>query len=117
MRGNNSFACWCNGDKNIYGSGGCQPDTDCQWTLVSDIWNGLSGDAGYAGCMTAVPGVVEEGKPNLDSRCALSVEKITVRGGGPAGSIRWGAGSPSACSVLTPSAVALEGDATLRTTQ
>ena len=44
--GSNPFACWCNPPNNIYGSGGCQPDTDCMWTLVSDIWNGVSGDAG-----------------------------------------------------------------------
>jgi hypothetical protein len=51
-----SYACYCDGGSNIYGSGGCQPDTDCMWTLVSDIWNGLSGDDGYLGCMTGIDG-------------------------------------------------------------
>jgi hypothetical protein len=100
--GNNTFACWCNaGANNIYGSGGCVAGTDCMWTLVSDAWNGVSGDAGYAGCMTAVPGVVDKDKPNLKSRCALSVEKIVLRGGGLNESLRWGHGSPHSCDVLT----------------
>lgn len=50
-----SFACYCDDDNgNIYGSGGCQPDTDCTWTMVSDIWNGVDGDDGFYGCMTEV---------------------------------------------------------------
>ena len=73
------------------------------WTLVSDIWNGVSGDAGYAGCMTEVSAIgLAKGKPNLKSSCAFSVEKITVRGGGPNGSLKWGSGSPASCSALTP---------------
>ena len=72
------------------------------WTLVSDIWNGVSGDAGYAGCMTAVPSIgLEEGKPNLSSDCAFSVERIVLRGGGLNGTLQWGAGSPTSCAVLT----------------
>ena len=74
------------------------------WTLVSDIWNGVSGDAGYAGCMTAVPAVVEKGKPNLQSQCATSVSRIVVRGSGPNGSLQWGAGSAATCAVLTTNA-------------
>ena len=75
------------------------------WTLVSDIWNGVGGDSGYAGCMTAVPSVVEKGKPNLKSECATSVTKIVVRGSGPNQSLVWGAGSSEACAVLTTDAV------------
>ena len=102
-----TYGCWCNANTNppnIYGSGGCAPNFggDCMWTLVSDAWNGVSGDAGYAGCMTAVPSLnLPAGKPNLNSNCSLSVERIVVRGGGVNESIRWGAGSPSECSVLT----------------
>ena len=48
------FACWCNAPDNIYGSGGCQNGGDCMWTLVSDVWNGVSGDEGYSGCMCVV---------------------------------------------------------------
>ena len=105
LSGNNTFGCWCNAGStppNIYGSGGCTTGTDCMWTLISDLWNGVSGDAGYAGCMTAVPGVVDKGKPNLKSSCALSVEKIVLRGSGPNGSLRWGGGSPAQCAALTP---------------
>lgn len=94
------FGCWCNEPQNIYGSGGCQNGGDCMWTLVSDAWNGLRGDSGYTGCMTAVPGV-EKMKPNLHSKCAFSVEKITVRGGGPGSRLNWGPGSASGCSVFT----------------
>ena len=105
LKGSNAFACWCNegtDPKNIYGSGGCQNGGDCQWTLVSDVWNGVSGDAGYAGCMTAVPSIgLDARKPNLKSSCALSVQKITLRGGGPNQSLQWGKGSPAECAVLT----------------
>ena len=101
----NSFGCWCNegsSPPNIYGSGGCQNGGDCMWTLVSDIWNGVSGDAGYAGCMTAVPAIgLDKGKPNLKSTCALSVEKLVLRGSGEGGKLSFGKGSPAACAVLT----------------
>jgi hypothetical protein len=97
------FACWCNaGANNIYGSGGCTKGTDCMWTLVSDIWNGVNGDAGYWGCMTAVPAInLPAGKPNLDSQCSFSVERILLRGSGPNESLQWGAGSPGSCAALT----------------
>jgi hypothetical protein len=105
LQGSNDFACWCNEGstpKNIYGSGGCQNGGDCMWTLVADVWNGVSGDAGYAGCMGAVPSIgLAAGQPNLKSSCALSVEKITLRGGGPNDSLQWGKGSPARCAVLT----------------
>ena len=52
--GANEYAYWCNEavfngaiQNNIYGSGGCTTVTNCEWTLVSDIWNGVNGDAGY----------------------------------------------------------------------
>ena len=101
---NNTYACWCNPDAdNIYGSGGCAEGTDCEWTLVSDLWNGVTGDSGYYGCMTAVPEIgLEAATPNLNSTCSFSVENIIIRGGGPNESLQWGSGSPSSCSVLTP---------------
>lgn len=74
------------------------------WTLVSDIWNGVDGDDGYYGCMTAVPDIgLDSGVPNLDSNCAVSVENILLRGGGPNDSLQWGEGSAAICSVLTTS--------------
>jgi hypothetical protein len=102
LNGDNKYGCWCNAPNNIYGSGGCQNGGDCMWTLVSDIWNGVSGDAGYAGCMTAVSSLgLDQGKPNLKSKCALSVEKILLKGGGKNESLQWGEGSPASCAVLT----------------
>jgi hypothetical protein len=96
------YACWCNPPENIYGSGGCQNGGDCQWTLIADIWNGVSGDSGFAGCMTAVPGIgLAAGEPNLDSNCTLSVERVVVRGSGPGGKLIFGPGSPPDCAVLT----------------
>merc|ERR1712083_1101605 len=35
---------------DIYGKNGCTGKGNCMYTLVSDIWNGMSGDAGYAAC-------------------------------------------------------------------
>ena len=97
----NKFACWCNGTDNIYGSGGCTDGTDCLWTLVADIWNGVDGDAGYHGCMVEVPELgLEAGKPNLSSKCTVSVENIVLRGQG-GGALKFGAGSPEACAALT----------------
>lgn len=104
LNATNTYGCWCNAESdppNIYGSGGCAKGSDCMWTLVSDIWNGVSGDAGYKGCMTAVGGVVDAGKPNLKSSCAISVERIVLRGSGPGGRLKWGEGSPASCSVLS----------------
>ncbi|GMI04156.1 hypothetical protein TrVE_jg7025 [Triparma verrucosa] len=98
---NGEFACWCNNAGNIYSSGGCTDGTDCLWTLVSDVWNGVSGDAGYTGCMTEVPEIgLAAGKPNMDSKCTVSVERITLRGdnGAP---LTFAPGSPSSCSTLT----------------
>jgi len=101
LQAGNPFACWCNADSdNIYGSGGCRNGGDCMWSLVSDAWNGLRGDSGYAGCMTAA-GDIQKMKPNLSSKCAFSVEKIRLRGNGPSGSLRFGPGSPQACSIFS----------------
>lgn len=101
------FACWCNPPLNIYGSGGCTSGTNCQWTMVSDIWNGVSGDAGYAGCMTAVPSInLAQGMPNTKSSCAVSVERITLRGvNGP---LRWPEGTSKDCNVFTDSTLLMD---------
>jgi hypothetical protein len=72
------------------------------WTLVSDIWNGVGGDAGYTGCMTAVPDIgLPAMQPNLDTKCSYSVQNLVLRGGGPNASLQWGEGSPDTCDVLT----------------
>jgi hypothetical protein len=104
LNGGNRYACWCNeatNPPNIYGSGGCQNGGNCMWTLVSDVWNGVRGDSGYTACMNAVTGVVGAHVPNLNSKCAFSIEKVRLRGGGAGGRLQWGAGSPSSCSALT----------------
>jgi len=102
-----SYACWCNPGttpSNIYGSGGCRNGGDCLWTLVSDIWNGVSGDSGYAACMTAVPSIgLEKEQPNLKSHCEIEVKKIVLKGSGPNQSLKWGAGSSPSCAALTTS--------------
>lgn len=105
LQKNQNYSCWCNpNSNNIYGSGGCQNGGDCLWTLVSDIWNGVSGDGGYSACMSAIPGVVEQGKPNLNGGCKFSVEHVVLKGGGPNNSLRWGKGSSKElCQVFTPS--------------
>jgi len=99
-----NFACWCTPDNpaNIYGSGGCVDGTDCMWTLVSDIWNGVDGDEGYKGCMVEVPEIgLAAGQPNMNTNCSLSVENIVVRGDGDKGKMVWGAGSGESCDELT----------------
>lgn len=102
LSNNKTYACWCSSSSgNIYGSGACQNGGNCQWTLVSDIWNGVSGDAGYYGCMNGVPGAVDAQKPNLNSDCAFSLTNILLRGGGANESLNWGSGSPESCDVLT----------------
>jgi hypothetical protein len=104
-RGKNTFACWCNEPHNIYRSGGCVSGTNCTWTLVSDIWNGGSGDAGYRGCMTAVPSIgLNAGTPNRNTNCTLSVERIVLRGNETGGRLRWGDGSSAECAALTVNA-------------
>lgn len=103
LRQSNTYGCWCNPPQNIYGSGGCAPGSTCMWTLVSDIWNGVTGDFGYQSCMTAVPSLgLNKGAPNLRSRCAVSIKGIVLRGGGPNRSLRWGPSSHAACAALTP---------------
>merc|ERR1711865_338542 len=96
------FACRCNEQStppNIYGSGGCTQGGNCMWTLVSDLWNGLNGDAGYAACMSATGGV-GHGKPNMKSECAVSVENVVLRGDGPNGALPFGPGSPDSCAIF-----------------
>jgi hypothetical protein len=102
------YACWCNEDPNqkqginIYGSGGCAEGTDCMWTLLSDVWNGVKGDSGYQGCMGEVPSLgVDKLEPNFNSHCEFSVENILVKGSGLNGAIQWGKGSPNYCRHLT----------------
>jgi len=105
LKASNTFSCWCNEGStppNIYGSGGCQNGGDCMWTLVSDVWNGVRGDSGYGACMTAVPGAkLAKHQPNLKSQCAVSVEKIVLRGGGPSQRLQFGPGSAPECSLFT----------------
>ena len=103
-KSSNTFACWCSGTENIYSSGACQNGGNCQYTLVSDIWNGVWGDVGFEHCMSAVPGInLQKKMANVNSLCKFSIENILLRGGGPNGALRWGPGTPSRCEVLTVS--------------
>ena len=101
------YACWCNEDPNqkqmnIYGSGGCAEGANCEWTLLSDVWNGVGGDQSYHGCMGEVPSLgVDENEPNYNSHCEFSVENILVKGHGLNGALQWGKGSPNYCRHLT----------------
>ena len=57
------------------------PPSSPQWTLVSDVWNGVSGDDGYYGCMTAVPEPgLDAATPNYNTQCSFSVEQIRIAG-------------------------------------
>ena len=101
------YACWCNEDPNqkqvnIYGSGGCSEGANCEWTLLSDVWNGVGGDQSYEGCMGEIPELgVDQNEPNYNSHCEFSVENILVKGHGLNGALQWGKGSPSYCRHLT----------------
>jgi hypothetical protein len=101
------YACWCNEDPdqkqlNIYGSGGCAEGANCEWTLLSDVWNGVGGDQSYHGCMGEVPNLgVDENDPNFNSHGEFSVENILVKGHGLNGAMQWGKGSPNYCRHLT----------------
>jgi len=101
------YACWCNEDPNqkqvnIYGSGGCSEGANCEWTLLSDVWNGVGGDQSYKGCMGEIPELgLDQNEPNYNSHCEFSVENILVKGHGLNGALQWGKGSPSYCRHLT----------------
>lgn len=57
---------------DIFGSVGCTSGHDCVYSLVSDIWNGVSGDAGFAGC---------RGGAGPSSRnCGFSIQHIRISG-------------------------------------
>jgi len=56
--------------RDIYGLNGCE-GANCMYTMVSDIWNGNSGDDGYAGCAG--------GKPHYSSGCSISVTNIRFK--------------------------------------
>lgn len=55
---------------DLYDSNACK-NNDCKFTMVSDIWNGFSGDSGFAGCSKGYP---------QTSNCKTSVRNIRIRG-------------------------------------
>merc|ERR1719410_2137810 len=55
---------------NVYAAHGCAA-ADCMYRLVSDIWNGYSGDGGYGYC--------SHGQPHYSSGCNTSVTNIRFR--------------------------------------
>jgi hypothetical protein len=76
LNGKNTYACWCNeatSPPNIYGSGGCRSGGDCHWLLVSDIWNGVTGDAGYSACTGSPTNSYKK-----DGHCKTSVTDIRL---------------------------------------
>jgi len=56
---------------SVYGSNGCSSSHDCMFTMVSDIWNGYSGDGGFYACSA--------GYPQTDT-CRTSVRNIRIKG-------------------------------------
>jgi len=65
----------CSGDGSayypkLYDANGCK-DGNCQFTMVSDIWNGYTGDSGFAGC--------SKGYPQTEN-CKTSVRNIRIIG-------------------------------------
>jgi hypothetical protein len=57
--------------QDIYGLNGCSKGGDCVYTLISDIWNGLSGDGGYTACAG--------GQPYYSSGCSVAVSRIRFK--------------------------------------
>jgi hypothetical protein len=57
--------------RDIYGLNGCSNGGDCIYTLISDIWNGFSGDGGYIGCAG--------GQPHYSSGCSVAVSRIRFK--------------------------------------
>jgi len=57
--------------RDIYGLNGCRGGENCMYTMVSDIWNGNSGDGGYSGCAG--------GKPHYSTGCSISVTNIRFK--------------------------------------
>ena len=109
-----NVACYCTGGKDdpgVYASNACKDGRfrddrslgmphlthtptpgDCHWSLVSDIWNGVTGDAGFEGCMNAVDdsGVsLFKGEPRRATGvpCKIAVTNIKLLGD-------WKKGSP-----------------------
>lgn len=66
----------CTGDDaayypSIYGSNGCKDGHNCEFTMVSDIWNGNSGDGGFYACSAGYP---------QTSDCRTSIRNIRIKG-------------------------------------
>merc|ERR1712048_1268814 len=57
--------------RDIYGLNGCNNGANCEYHLISDIWNGLSGDDGYAACAG--------GQPHYSSGCSTSITNIRFK--------------------------------------
>lgn len=68
-------ACPENGDvaylRDIYGLNGCSNGANCEYMMISDIWNGLAGDAGYQAC--------SHGQPHYSSGCSTSITHIRFK--------------------------------------
>lgn len=56
--------------RDIYGLNGCNNGHNCMYTMVSDIWNGYSGDGGYQSCAG--------GQTHYSSGCIFSVTNIRM---------------------------------------
>merc|ERR1712079_101698 len=55
---------------NVYAAHGCAAG-NCMYRMVSDIWNGLSGDGGYGYC--------SHGRSHPSSGCKTSVTNIRFK--------------------------------------
>jgi len=57
--------------RDIYAKHGCSQG-DCMYHMVSDLWNGNSGDEGWVGCTGS--------STNIGSQCKFSVTNIKTKG-------------------------------------
>jgi len=57
--------------RDIYGKFGCSRG-DCVYHMISDIWNGVAGDGGWAGCTGSTT--------NWGSQCKFSITNIRTKG-------------------------------------
>jgi len=97
---------------DIYGKNGCSQG-NCMYRLVSDLWNGVHGDAGWTGCTAG-------GNTNYGSQCKFSVTNIKIKGpqfSGSCAALSGGAPtpgppppSPAASCDAHPACSGLQGD-------
>jgi len=91
---------------DIYGLNGCAKG-NCMYTMVSDIWNGLSGDGGYTGCAN--------GQTHYSSGCSTSITNVRFQASsgtftGKCAALVGGSPSPSPSPSPTPGCTSAYND-------